>query len=257
LQNPKSEIQNPKSPETPAVPETYYRGEPMTRLGGLESNADDPDDSLLVLRTLAGDREAFEILIRRYQRLVFRIVGGFLRDRADVEEVAQEAFLRAFEGLRGFRPGAPFGPWVARIATFASYDRLRRRGRTPEVAWGDLSSAEQDAIRGLVAGADPADRAAVRDLLDRAMACLPPKDRQVLVLADGMGFSGAQVAQALGCSSLAARIRLHRARRAMRGVIEALLAGMERTGSGPKSPHLPFHQIPPPPPFRKGGDGGI
>jgi DNA-directed RNA polymerase specialized sigma24 family protein len=62
------------------------------------------------------------------------------------------------------------------------------------------------------------------------MAFLPPKDRMVLVLADALGFSGAEVAQAMGCSSLAGRIRLHRARRAMRKVVEALLAGMKDAG---------------------------
>lgn len=202
----------------------------MTRPGGWHGKADGPDDGVLVQRTLAGDRQAFGLLIHRYQPLVFRIVGGFLGNREDVEDVAQEAFLRAFEGLPGFRAGAPFGPWIARIATRASYDRLRRSRRTSEVAWEDLSPAEQGAVRDLVAGADPADRAAVRDLLDRAMASLAPKDRQVLILADGLGFSGAEVAQAVGCSSLAARIRLHRARRALRKSVEALVLGMQGRG---------------------------
>jgi RNA polymerase sigma-70 factor (ECF subfamily) len=202
----------------------------MTRPGGWQGNADDLDDGALLERALGGDGEAFGDLTRRYQRLVFRIVGGFLRNPEDVKEVAQETFLRAFEGLQGFRPGSPFRPWIARIATRASYDRLRQRRRTGEVAWEDLSPAQQTAARELVAGAGPADRTAVRDLLERAMAFLPPKDRMVLVLADALGFSGAEVAQAMGCSSLAGRIRLHRARRAMRKVVEALLAGMKDAG---------------------------
>ena len=202
----------------------------MTRPGGWQGNADDLDDGALLERALGGDGEAFGDLTRRYQRLVFRIVGGFLRNPEDVKEVAQETFLRAFEGLQGFRPGSPFRPWIARIATRASYDRLRQRRRTGEVAWEDLSPAQQTAARELVAGAGPADRTAVRDLLERAMAFLPPKDRMVLVLADAPGFSGAEVAQAMGCSSLAGRIRLHRARRAMRKVVEALLAGMKDAG---------------------------
>jgi RNA polymerase sigma-70 factor (ECF subfamily) len=202
----------------------------MTRPGGWQGNADDLDDGALLERALGGDREAFGDLTRRYQRLVFRIVGGFLRNPEDVKEVAQETFLRAFEGLQGFRPGSPFRPWIARIATRASYDRLRQRRRTSEVAWEDLPPAEQTAAVDLAAGVGPADRAAVRDLVERAMAFLPPKDRMVLVLADALGFSGAEVAQAMGCSSLAGRIRLHRARRAMRKVVEALLAGMKDAG---------------------------
>jgi RNA polymerase sigma-70 factor (ECF subfamily) len=198
----------------------------MTGLGGRQGGAVDPDDGALVQQALGGDRDAFGVLVHRYQRLVFRIVGGFLANRADVEEVAQEAFLRAFMGLPGFRPGSPFGPWIARIATRASYDRLRRRRRGPEVAWEDLSRDEQQAARALATGLDPAIRTAARDLLERALASLNPKDRQALILADALGLVPAEVGAALGCSPLAARIRLHRARRAMRGVVEKLLRGM-------------------------------
>lgn len=199
----------------------------MTRLGGRHGGTDDLDEDLLVQQALGGDRDAFGILVRRHQRLVFRIVGGFLRNREDVEDAAQEAFLRAFEGLQGFRSGAPFGPWIARIATHASYDRLRQRRRTSEVAWEDLSPAEQAVAGELTAGAGPADRTAARDLFERAMASLPLKDRMVLILSDALGFSGAEVARVMGCSSVAGRIRLHRARRGLRSVVERLLAGMK------------------------------
>lgn len=202
----------------------------MTRPGGWQGKGDHLDDYTLVEQALGGDRQAFGILVRRYQRLVFRIVGGLLRNREDVEDVAQEAFLRAFEGLWGFRSGAPFGPWIARIATHASYDRLRQRRHTSEVAWEDLSPAEQAAARELVVAAGSADRTAVRDLLERAIASLAPKDRMVLILADALGFSGAEVAQAMGCSSLAGRVRLHRARQALKKVVEALLAGVHDAG---------------------------
>jgi RNA polymerase sigma-70 factor (ECF subfamily) len=202
----------------------------MTALAGWQGSGDDPEDGALVERALGGDREAFGVLVLRYQRLVFRIVGGFLANRADVEEVAQEAFLRAFIGLPGFRAGSPFAPWIARIATHASYDRLRRRQRGPEVAWEELSSDEQRAAQSMAAGVDPANRAAARDVLERAMAPLRPKDRQALILADAQGLTAAEVGAALGCSPLAARIRLHRARREMRRVVEKLLRGMHPEG---------------------------
>lgn len=198
----------------------------MTNLGEGYHVTEELDESVLVERALGGDQQAYGILVRRHERLVFRIVGGFLRNAEDVKDVAQETFLRAFEGLKTFRLGAPFGPWVARIATRASYDRLRQRKRASEVAWDDLSPAEQAGARDLATGEGPADRAAVRDLLERAMAALPPKDRMVLILSDALGFSGVEVAKAMECSPLAGRIRLHRARRAMRKVIEELVAGM-------------------------------
>lgn len=200
----------------------------MTMPGGWQGD-DDAEDGALVQRTLAGDRGAFDALVRRHQRLVFRIVGGFLRNRADVEEVAQEAFLRAFRALQSFRAGAPFAPWIARIATRVSYDRLRRRRRASEVGWDDLPPAQRDAARHLASGANPEDRTATRDLAERALAGLRPKERQVLILADAQGFTPAEVAKVLGCSSLAVRVRLHRARRAMARVVQGLLAG-EREG---------------------------
>jgi RNA polymerase sigma-70 factor (ECF subfamily) len=198
----------------------------MAALAGWQGTGDDPDDGAMVLRALGGDRDAFGVLVQRYQRLVFRIVGGFLANRADVEEVAQETFLRAFAGLSGFKLGSPFGPWIARIATHASYDRLRRRQRGSEVAWEDLSPDEQRAAQTLATGGEPADRAATRDVLERAVASLGPKDRQALILADAQGLTPAEVGAVLGCSPLAARIRLHRARRAMRRVVEKLVSGM-------------------------------
>jgi RNA polymerase sigma-70 factor (ECF subfamily) len=181
------------------------------------------DDGRLVARSLDGDEQAFAFLVKRHERLVFRIVGGFLRDRAEVEEVAQDAFLRAFAGLRTFRPGAPFGPWIAQIATRASYDRLRQRVRRPEVRWEDLPPGEREAVMRLSAGRGADQQVAARDLAERALAGLPAKDRQALILSDALGMSTQEVAGLMGTTGLAVRVRLHRARRAMRRLAEGLL----------------------------------
>jgi RNA polymerase sigma-70 factor (ECF subfamily) len=179
-----------------------------------------------VQRSLEGDAEAFGLLVRRYERLVFRVAGGFLRNPAEVEDVAQETFLKAFEALSGFRPGASFGPWVAQIATRLCYDRLRRRLRRPEVAWDDLSLAEQTAAQAISAGIAADDAAATRDLAERALATLAPKDRQALILVESMGYTAAEAARMMGSTALAVRLRLHRARRAMRRVVERMLDGI-------------------------------
>lgn len=186
------------------------------------------DDWDLVQRSLKGDSQAFTDLVHRYERLVFRIAGGFLRDRGEVEDVAQEAFLKAYEALAGFRAGAPFGPWIAQIATRTCYDRLRERQRRSEVALDDLSLSEQSAARAFAAGQPADDASAARDLAERALAGLPPKDRQALILADALGHSAAEVGQLMGCTALAVRLRLHRARRAMRHAAERLMDGMGR-----------------------------
>lgn len=199
-----------------------------------QANENASQDWDLVERSLQGDSRAFADLVRRYERLVFRIAGGFLRDRGEVEDVAQEAFLKAYEALAGFRAGAPFGPWIAQIATRTCYDRLRARQRRGEVAWDDLSVSEQAEARSFAAGRPADDTTAARDLAERALATLSPKDRQALMLADALGHTAAEVGQMMGCTALAVRLRLHRARRAMRQAAERLLDGMgntEREGS--------------------------
>ncbi len=182
----------------------------------------------LVRRSLQGDTVGFGVLVRRYERLVFHVAGGFLRDRGEVEDVAQEAFLKAYEALSRFRADASFGPWIAQIATRLCYDRLRGRRRRQEVAWEDLSWSEQAAARGFTAGGTATeDAAASRELAERALAALPPKDRQALILADALGYTAAEAGQMMGCTALAVRLRLHRARRAARRVAERLVDGME------------------------------
>src|SRR5512142_2073160 len=135
----------------------------MAEPGGWRKGADDPAEAILVQRAREGDRDSFGALVRRYQRLVFRVVGGFLRDPADVEDVAQEAFIKAFAAMASFRPGAPFAPWIIRIATRTSYDRLRQRRRASETAWEDLTPGEQRVAQDLMRGVQPDDQTAARD----------------------------------------------------------------------------------------------
>jgi RNA polymerase sigma-70 factor, ECF subfamily len=198
----------------------------MAEPGAWQKGADDPEEARLVQKAREGDREAFGELVRKYQRLIFRVVGGFLRNPADVEDVTQEAFVKAFGAMSTFRPGAPFAPWMIRIATRASYDRLRQRRRASETAWEDLAPGEQRVAQDLMRGTQPEDQTAARDLAERALACLAPKDRQALILTHLQGYTTAEVAQAMGCSALAVRLRLHRGRRAMRQAVEALLNRM-------------------------------
>lgn len=206
---------------------------PMNTPSGRQGDTHEGEDGELVQRSLQGDAAAFGLLVRRYERLVFHVAGGFLRDRGEVEDVAQEAFLKAHQALSRFRVDAPFGPWIAQIVTRLCYDRLRGRRRRQEVAWEDLSWSEQAAARGLAGGGMATeDAAARRDLAERALAPLPPKDRQALILADALGHTAAEVGQMMGCSALAVRLRLYRARRAMRRVAERLVDGMESTTEG-------------------------
>jgi RNA polymerase sigma-70 factor (ECF subfamily) len=185
------------------------------------------EDGRLVQRTLEGDQQAFETLVRRHERLVFRIAGGFLRDHGEVEDIAQEAFLRAYEALPRFRVGAPFAPWIAQIATRLCYDRLRKLVHR-DVTWEDLSPTERQAAEALARATPEEHPVATRDLAERLLATVSPRDRQVLILSEAMGYTAAETAKVLGCTALAARLRLHRAKRAVRAAAERLVNGMEQ-----------------------------
>ena len=93
-------------------------------------------EAQLVHASVAGDEDAFAALVRRHQVRVFRLAGRFFRQRQDVEEVAQETFLRAWLKLGTYGGRAPFEHWLTRLCLRCAYDRLRRPGRSPESsAW--------------------------------------------------------------------------------------------------------------------------
>lgn len=80
----------------------------------------------LIRQAQEGDQQAFEALLRLYDRHVFTIIGSFLRRKQDVEDLAQDVFLKAYVAIGRFRPGAPFAPWLRRITVNTCYDHLRR-----------------------------------------------------------------------------------------------------------------------------------
>lgn len=196
-------------------------GERSSGAGGQQSDSDDD----LVRRTVAGEERAFEVLVHRHGRLVFRTIRGILPG-VEVEDVAQEVFVKAYRSLGQLRSGSSLVPWLARLSTTVCYDYLRGRQRRKEVTFTELSreqgKAETMAIGEVV---DPRtvrerDRSAFRDLAERLLSQLSPKDRAALLLRELEGFSMADLARVLGCSELAARLRLFRARRTLRAMLD-------------------------------------
>lgn len=183
----------------------------------------------LIQQAQEGNQQAFEALLKMHDRRVFALIGGFLRRRQDVEDLAQEVFLKAYLAIGRFRPGAPFAPWLRRIAVNACYDQLRRIRRRPEVALADLVEREGDFIprlleRGhLTSGGEGEDRVVARDLAERILATLSTKDRLAITLREVQGFEVAEIASALGCTRPAAKVRLFRARRAMQAALRRLI----------------------------------
>lgn len=155
-----------------------------------------------------GDRRAFEELVHLTHRRVYSLAYRLVGDRHDAEDVAQDAYLRIFRGLDGFREEARFETWMYRIVTNSAMSVLRRRGRFGVIVRDeDLDVAVPDR---------PAEQAADRDSLVRAMEVLPSGQRTVLWLKDVYGLSCREIGDELGIEEGAVKVRLHRARKRLR-----------------------------------------
>lgn len=183
----------------------------------------------LVRQAQEGDQQAFEALLKLHERHVFAIIGSFLRRKQDVEDLAQDVFLKAYLAIRRFRPEAPFAPWLRRITVNTCYDHLRRIRRHPEVTFADLGEREHDVIHHLSEkgyasrGGEGPDQVAARDLAEQILASLTPKDRLVITLREVHGLKIAEIASAIGCTKAAAKVRLWRARLAMQARLKRLI----------------------------------
>jgi RNA polymerase sigma-70 factor (ECF subfamily) len=189
----------------------------------------------LIRQAQEGDCQAFEALLRLHEQHVFAIIGSFLRRRQDAEDLAQDVFLKAYLAIRRFRLGAPFAPWLRRITVNTCYDYLRTTRRRSEITFTDLGESERDVMHVLVEqgspsiGTESGDRVAARDLAEQILAGLAPKDRLVITLREVHGLDIAEIADAIGCSRAAAKVRLWRARRAMQTWLQRLIRQEEET----------------------------
>jgi RNA polymerase sigma-70 factor (ECF subfamily) len=164
-------------------------------------------EALWIRESLRGDADAYAALVRRYQQRVFRLAGRFFNRREEVEEVAQETFLRAWMKLGTYRAEAPFEHWLTRLCLRCAYDRLRRE--PPPLDPLPARELEGESH-------DPTVGVEVRRLLSRLSAA----DRFLLVLLEGEGWSVAEIAQRLGWTQVNVKVRAHRARKRLRRVLE-------------------------------------
>lgn len=211
------------------------------RKGGPESPREAGEasegEARLIQQAQQGDQRAFEALLKLHDRRVFAIIGSHIRRRQDVEDLAQEVFLKAYLAIGRFRAGAPFAPWLNRIAVNTCYDHLRATRRRREIVLSDLAERESEFLdrcteKGFRSpGDETSDRIAARDLAERILATLSPKDRLAITLREVQGFEIAEIATALGCSRPAAKVRLFRARRAMQAALRGLIQREQQTAN--------------------------
>jgi RNA polymerase sigma-70 factor (ECF subfamily) len=176
----------------------------------------EPSDEVLVQRCLAGEGAAFDVLVRRYQKRVFHLTYRLTQHPEDANDLAQEVFVRAYERLHTFRPGAPFWPWLRRVAVNWCLNWLDRQHPAPlSLETGASGEDEEAGIDLPAAGEDPARQAETQALqaeVQRAMATLPPKYRVAVVLRYAEGLSYEEIAQALRLPLGTVKTHLFRAR---------------------------------------------
>jgi RNA polymerase sigma-70 factor (ECF subfamily) len=184
----------------------------------IDSHALSIDERRLVVRAQAGDRDAFEDLVRMHADRLFAVVLRLCASRHEAEEVTQEAFLRAWRGLGGFDGRSQFFTWLYRIGINEAKRRAGRRETTPltvpidETPVGELRDVRET----------PESRAQQRDLrfaLEEAVRALPLAYRAPLILRDIEGLSTREAAELLGLGEAAFKSRLYRARLSVRDAI--------------------------------------
>ncbi|MBI3297105.1 MAG: sigma-70 family RNA polymerase sigma factor [Elusimicrobia bacterium] len=174
------------------------------------------EDRLVVKRVLAGDRQAFAVLVERHQGRVRQVCLGMLGNPAAADDAAQEAFLKAYRSLAAFRGDAAFSTWLTRLATNHCLDVLRAEARRPTSSWDALLEADGERVERLLKGdPDPAAAAEAADLAGRLLAVLPEQQRAALLLCETEGLSYEEIAEALACSVDSVKARLRRARRTL------------------------------------------
>jgi RNA polymerase sigma-70 factor (ECF subfamily) len=174
------------------------------------------DEADLLRRARAGSFEAFEELVSLHERKAFSIALNILRNRADAEDAVQTAFINAMQHLGDFREEASFGTWMARIAANAALKALRRK-RTVSLDADAGETRRPDFVADW--RAEPSrllEQEETRKTLDAAIDSLPEGQRLVFVLRDVTGLSVAETAKELGISEGNVKVRLLRARLALR-----------------------------------------
>jgi RNA polymerase sigma-70 factor, ECF subfamily len=184
-------------------------------------------DRELVVRVQQGDKRAFDVLVLKYQHKIVKLISRYIRDHAECQDVAQEAFIKAYRALGGFRGDSAFYTWLYRIAINTAKNYLVAQGRRPGDDSIDAQDAEQfEGESSLKEYATP-ERMALKDEIERtvfqAIDELPEDLRMAITLRELEGLSYEEIAQAMGCPIGTVRSRIFRAREAIDVKLQPLL----------------------------------
>ena len=200
-----------KQPETPA-----------TIAGGKAGSADAKAEIALVDRARAGDLQAYDELVRRYQERIYGTVYHMTSNHEDANDLVQETFIKAFSALKSFKGGSSFYTWVYRIAVNKTINFLKQRKNRSQMSLNDLDfNAEHDPdLVALVSDKTPRREAGLAELqekLNEAMQTLSEAHRLVVTLHDVQGQSHEEIAKIMDCNIGTVRSRLFYARQQLQG----------------------------------------
>lgn len=178
------------------------------------------EETQWIKRAQQGEPEAFGPLVKKHQQRVFSLVFHLVRRRDEVEDLAQEIFIKAFRAIRGYNFQSSFGTWLNRIATNHCYDYLRHeRASRVSFYWqlGENSQQELEAN----AESQPAElldheeQTVLKDLVSKLLDRAPEHDREILILKEIEDYSIEEIAETLQLKMTTVKVRLHRARKRM------------------------------------------
>jgi RNA polymerase sigma-70 factor (ECF subfamily) len=184
-------------------------------------------DRELVQRVQKGDKNAFDVLVRRYQFKIIKLVSRYVSDPSEALDVSQEAFLKAYRALPGFRGDSAFYTWLYRIAINTAKNYLVAQGRRPPGSDIDAQEAEQYEGQSYLKEYETPERVLLKDEIEetvfRAIEELPEDLRTAITLREFEGMSYEEIAQAMGCPIGTVRSRIFRAREAIDNKLRPLL----------------------------------
>ncbi|MGM8849198.1 RNA polymerase sigma factor RpoE [Salinicola sp. V024] len=184
-------------------------------------------DQQLVERAQKGDSRAFDLLVKKYQHKILGLISRYVQDHSEVQDVAQEAFIKAYRALGSFRAESAFYTWMYRIAINTAKNYLVSRGRRPPGSDLDISDAEIVDQSGRLSDIESPEAAIARDQLEaavfEAIDKLPDDLRTAITLREFDGLSYEDIATIMECPVGTVRSRIFRAREAVDKHIEPLL----------------------------------
>ncbi|HUB87777.1 MAG TPA: sigma-70 family RNA polymerase sigma factor [Verrucomicrobiae bacterium] len=175
----------------------------------------------LIAAVLKGDAASFEPLVQKYSPRVFATARRYARRESEVEDIAQEVWLKAFDKLKSFRGEAPFEHWLMRMTVRTCYDFLRGHQRNREASFSDLSEPENNWLERFVAAPESANENAdaAKLLIQRVMEKLSPPARLVITLLEIEDRPVKEIAKLTGWSVALVKVRAFRARAEMRKIL--------------------------------------